>query len=179
VRWPDLADTRGRLSVASLDQALPHVGGVAVLSAGRDGATSLSPESLTAVLDAGERGFDLVVVDLPRQVDQAGEVVLARADEALLVSANRVRSTAAAARIAELLQSRCASVGLVLRADAKGVSDDAVRAALSVPIVATLPHAPSLASRADDGEPPSLRDAYGRACHAALRTMATTLARVA
>lgn len=179
VRWPDLADTRGRLSAASLDQALPHVGGVAVLSSGREGATSISPESLTAVLDAGERGFDLVLVDLPRQLDQAGEIALARADDALLVTMNRVRSTAAAARVAAMLESRCASVGLVLRADAKGVSDEAVRSALSLPVRASLPHAPALASRADNGEPPSLRDAYGRACLAALRSMATTLARVA
>jgi secretion/DNA translocation related CpaE-like protein len=179
VRWPDLADTRGRLSAASLEQALPHVGGVAVLSSGRDGATMLSPESLTAVLDAGERGFDLVIVDLPRHLDQAGEIALARADEALLVCANRVRSTAAAARVAATIESRCASVGLVLRVDAKGVSEDAVRAALSLPIRASLPHTPALATRADNGEPPSLRDSYGRACHAALRTMATTLARVA
>ena len=70
-------------------------------------------------------------------------------------------------------------MGLVLRNDAKGVSEDSVRTALSLPIRASLPHAPALAARADNGEPPSLRDAYGRACHAALRTMATTLARVA
>ena len=100
VRWPDLADTRGRLSAASLDQALPHVGGVTVLSAGREGATALAAESLTAVLDAGQRGFDLVSSTCPRQLDPAGEIVLARADEALLVCVNRVRSTAAAARVA-------------------------------------------------------------------------------
>lgn len=179
VRWPDLADTRGRLSAASLDQALPHIGGIAVLSCGREGATSITPESLTAVLDAGERGFDLVLVDLPRQLDQAGEIALARSNEALLVCTNRVRSAAAAAQVSAALQSRCASVGLVLRADARGVSDDAVRTALALPIRAVLPHAPSLATRADNGEPPSLRDSYGRACSAALRTMATTLAHVA
>ena len=106
VRWADLADTRGRLSAASLEQALPHVGGVTVLSAGREGSTALAPESLAAVLDAGQRGFDLVVVDLPRQLDPAGETVLARADEALLVCVTRVRSTAAAARVAATLQSQ-------------------------------------------------------------------------
>jgi secretion/DNA translocation related CpaE-like protein len=179
VRWADLADTRGRLSAASLEQALPHLGGVTLLSAGREGSTALAPESLAAVLDAGQRGFDLVVVDLPRQLDPAGETVLARADEALLVCVTRVRSTAAAARVAATLQSRCASVGLVLRVDRRGVSEDAVHAALSLPIRARLPHVQSLASRADNGEPPSLRDVYGRACQAALRTMATTLARVA
>lgn len=179
VRWQDLADTRGRLSATSLDQALPHVGGAAVLSAGREGPTDLPPEAMTAVLDAGERGFDLVLVDLPRQLDQVGEVALARANEALLVCVNRVRSTAAAARVAATLESRCGSVGVVLRADAKGVSEDAVRMALPIPIRALLPHTPSLAVRADNDEPPALRDAYGRACHATLRTMATTLARVA
>lgn len=179
VRWPDVAETRGRLSAAALDQALPHVGGVAILSSARGRTTSLPPESLTAVLDAGERGFDLVVVDLPRHLDQAAEIALARADEALIVSVNRVRSIAAAAGLAAALESRCASVGLVLRSDATGVSEDAVRTALSLPIRATLPHVPGLASRADNGEPPSLRDAYGRACQAALRAMATTLTRVA
>jgi secretion/DNA translocation related CpaE-like protein len=179
VRWPDLADTRGRLSAASLEQALPHVGGVAVLSTGRDGAATIQPDAMGAVLDAGNRGFDLVVVDVPRRLDAAVETVLARADETLLVSANRVRSTAAAARLLSVLQVRCSSVGLILRTDAKGVSDEAVRSALDLPIVARVPHAPGLAARADDGEPPSLRDAYGRACVAALREMASTLARVA
>jgi secretion/DNA translocation related CpaE-like protein len=179
VRWPDLSDTRGRLSAASLDQALPHVGGVAVLSAGRGGADSLAPEALTAVLDAGERGFDLVVVDVPRHLHAPGELVLARADEALLVVQNRVRSTAAAARLLTLVQPRCASLGIVLRTDAKGVGDAAVRSALAAPILARIPQSTALVSRADEGEPPSLRDAYGRACLAAFRAMATTLARVA
>ena len=179
VRWPDLADTRGRLSAASLDQALPHVGGVAVLSSGREGATSLAAESLTAVLDAGERGFDLVIVDLPRQLDQAGEVALARVDEALLVSVNRVRSTAAAAPSGgrARVEVRVGRTGAAERCQGR---QRGRRARGPVAADPREPAArPALASRADNGEPPSLRDAYGRACHAALRTMATTLARVA
>jgi secretion/DNA translocation related CpaE-like protein len=179
VRWADLSDTRGRLSAVSLDQALPHIGGVAVLSSGRGGASAITPEALAAVLDAGERGFDLVVVDVPRQLHAAGELVLARAAEALLVVQNRVRSAAAAARLLTVVEPRCASLGIVLRTDARGVSDEAVRSALSAPILARIPQVPALVARADEGEPPSLRDSYGKACLAALRSMATTLARAA
>ena len=180
VRWPDLADTRGRLSAASLDQALPHVGGVAVLSSGREGATSLAAESMTAVLDAGERGFDLVIVDLPRQLDQAGEVALARADEALLVSVNRVRSTAAAARVAAVL-------AVEVRLGRPGAAEPTPRASARTPCARpcrsrsaracrTLPRWPLARTTASRRR---CATAYGRACHAALRTMATTLARVA
>ena len=107
-------------SAASLEQALPHVGGVTVLSAGREGSTALAPESLAAVLDAGERGFDLVVVDLPRQLDPAGEIGAGARGRGPARVRHRVRSTAAAARVAATLQSRCASVGLVAARRPKG-----------------------------------------------------------
>ena len=178
VRWPDLVETRGRLGAASLAEALPHVAGVALLSWGRDGATSLAAEAMSAVLDAGERGHDLVIVDLPRQLDPAGELVLARADETVLVTTNRVRSTAAAARIAGLLQCGCASVGLALRTEAKGVRDDAVLAALSLPIAPA-----SACTRAGRSgrrrRATALRDAYGRACHGRAAHDGATLGRVA
>lgn len=171
IRWSDLADTRGRLSALTLDQALPHVGGVAVLSWGREGPDAVTPEAMSAVLDAGERGYDLVVVDLPRHVDEAADVACGRSRETLVVALNRVRATAAAARLGAALESRCASIGIVVRNDPKGVSDDAMLAALHLPIVGQLPQAHELAVRADEGEPPSLRDAYGKACAAVLQAV--------
>ncbi len=179
IRWPDLVETRGRLGAQSLADALPRIGGVAVLSWGRDGPGLIAAEAMSAVLDAGIRGHDLVIVDLPRQLDPVTELVLSRSDETALVTVNRVRTTAAAARIAGLLEGRCASLGLVLRTDPKGVLDEAVLAALDVPVIARIPASPGLASRADDGQPPGLRDAYGRACLAALTVMARHVGRVA
>jgi secretion/DNA translocation related CpaE-like protein len=179
IRWPDLVETRGRLASQSLAAALPQAAGVAVLSWGREGPGLIAAEAMSAVLDAGIRGHDLVVVDLPRQIDPVTELVLSRSDETALVTVNRVRATAAAARIAAVLEGRCACLGLVLRTDAKGVLDEAVLAALDIPLIARIPGTPALAARADDGEPPSLRDAYGRACLTALTALARNVGRVA
>lgn len=179
IRWADLVETRGRLGAPTLDEALPHSGGVAILSWGREHPALITPEVISAVLDAGVRGYDLVVVDVPRQFDSAVELVLSRSDETLLVTVNHVRATAAAARLVARLQGRCPSLGLVLRSDPKGVNDDVVLQALELPVVGRLPFSSSLVARADEGDPPSLRDGYGRACVACLRAMATTLGRVA
>lgn len=175
VRWRDLADTRGRLSAATLGQALPHVSGVSVLSWGREGPEAVTPEAMGAVLDAGERGFDLIVVDLPRHLDPIADLVLGRARETLLVSVNHVRATTAAACLATGLQSRCSSTSLVLRSDPKGVSEDAVLSVLRLPVAGRLPQASGLGVRADDGEPPSLRDAYGKACASVLPALVRSL----
>ena len=179
VRWSDLAESRGRISVDSLGSALPVTQGVAVLSWGRTGTTTLAVEGMSAVLDAGVRGYDLVIVDTPRHADPVSDLVLSRADETLLVTTNRVRSVAAAARILDGLEGRCTSPSLVLRDTPKGMLDDAVLAALNAPVVARLPASNAVASRADDGEPPAIRDAYGRACLDALHAVAAGLGRAA
>lgn len=179
VRWPDLVETRGRLASTALDEALPHVEGVAVLSWGRTGPLHATPEAMAALLDAGSRGYDLVVVDLARTLDAVAEVAVAHATQALLVTTNRVRPAAAAARIAALLDGRCASLGVVLRSDPRGLLDDSVSASLTVPTIARLPTIRSLAAQADDGEPPRVRGDYARACRTVLATIAATGSAVA
>lgn len=173
-RWADLADTRGRLSAATLEQALPHVSGVSLLSWGRDGTSSPTPEAFASILDAGARGFDLVVVDLPARIDQLTEAVVGRAHHTLLVAATRVRSAVAAARLTTALSARTAGLGVVLRDDPRGISEESVIATLAVPLLGRIPHHAALATRADEGEPPSLRDAYGRACQALLSSVMTS-----
>lgn len=179
IRWADLADTRGRLGVHSLEEALPDHAGLSVLSWGRSGPSALSIDAVSAVMDAAVRGFDLVVVDLPRHLDAPAELVLSRADLAMIVTSNRVRATAAAARLIEQLEGRSNAVRLVLRMDPKGLRDDAVELALGIPVVARLPVIPGIPGRADDGEPPTVGDAYGKACAAALRLLAAGADRAA
>ncbi len=104
IRWGDLADARGRLGAPALDQALPQVSGVSVLSWGRDGTSTVPADVVGSVVDAGVRGYDLVVVDAPRSLGPMTELVLARADRTLLVSVNHVRATSAAARLAGELE---------------------------------------------------------------------------
>ncbi len=179
VRWPDLAESRGRIGSDSLGGALPAAQGVAVLSWGRTGAVTLAPEGMSAVLDAGVRGYDLVIVDTPRHRDALTDTVLSHAREALLVTTNRVRSVSAAARILEILRARCSATSLVLRDVPRGVQDDAVLAALNVAVVARLPASNAVAGRADEGEPPAVRDAYGRACLTALHAIVEGLGNAA
>lgn len=172
IRWPDLVDTRGRLGVESLQSALPSQGGVWLLSWARTGPVSVPIEAISAVLDTATRGFDLVVADVPRYLDAAGELVLSRAHATLLVTSNRVRGVAATARVMSVLDGRCSSVRVVVRDDPKGLDDDAIARVLQAPVLTRLPVAATLPARADDGEPPTLRDAYGRACLSALRDVA-------
>ena len=179
IRWADLADTRGRLGVHSLEQALPALGSLSVLSWGRTGPTTLSIEAASAVVDAAVRGFDLVVVDLPRHLDATAELALSRSDVTMLVTSNRVRSTAASARLVEQLDGRSSAIRLVVRMDPRGLRDDAVEAALGIPLVARLPVVSSLSTRADDGEPPVIGDGYGKACAAVLRDLAVRVDRAA
>lgn len=167
-RWADLADTRGRLSATALEQALPRASGVAVLSWGRDGPEHATPDAVGAVLDAAIRAFDLVLVDLPRDLGATGEAVLSRTRDVLLVTVNHVRAAAGAARLLRVLQSRCSAVSLVVRLQPKGVDEEALHSALRLPVAGSLPFVPGLAVRADEGEAPSVRDAYGRACGALL-----------
>lgn len=171
IRWPDLVETRGRLGAAALDPALPHSSGVSVLSWGRAGPHMAPVEAMSTVLDAGVRGYDLVVADLPRHLDATTELVLSRSDETVLVVSNHVRATAGAARIAAVLTTRSASVGVVLRNEPKALSEDAVVSALGLPVLARLPHLARLPTKADEGEPPGLRDSYGRSVLEALGLM--------
>jgi Flp pilus assembly CpaE family ATPase len=126
---------------------------------------------VSAVVDAAVRGFDLVVVDVPRYVDAAAELVLSRCDMALVVTSNRIRATAAAARLVDHLDGRSGAVRLVVRMDPRGLREDAIQTALAVPVVGRLPVVPSLVARADDGEAPAVGDAYGKACAAVLREL--------
>ena len=162
-RWEELASTRGRLSPGSLRQALPEWAGVSVLSWGRSASGRVDVEPLASVLDAGERGFDLVVLDVARWLEPATELALARSHRTVLVTSATVRGVSAAARLTEVLRDRCASLGLVTRRHPGGVSSDSVAASLDLPTLGDLPHVPSLARRCESGDGPALRGAYARA----------------
>jgi hypothetical protein len=96
-----------------------------------------------------------------------------------VVASNRVRTAAAASQVASTIAPRCASLGLVLRSDPRGINEDAVLSMLAIPVLGRIPFAAGLAARADAGEPPALRDAYGRAVARLVPTVVGPVADIA
>ncbi len=158
LRWPDLGATRGRVPAAALSQALPRMAGLSVLSWDRGSATAVPEQAMVAVLTAGRRSHDLVVVDLPRAVDDAGRAVLSVATTVLLVVPAEVRAAAAASRVAASVGLLCRDLRVVVRGPApSGLAGVAVAAALGLPLLGHLRPEPGLEIALERGEPPGRR----------------------
>ena len=174
LRWPDLTGTRGRLPVAAVSTALPQVAGISVLSWDRADAAPLPVAAVEAVLDAGRRAHDLVVVDLARTLDEVAREVLAAATCALLVVPAEVRATAAAARVAGRAGMLCRDLRLVVRGPAPGdVSATEVQQALGLPLAGALRPEPHLDVHLEEGRPPGRKARWplGTLCDGVLREL--------
>lgn len=157
LRWPDLADSKGRLGARALQSELPGRHGLAVLSWDRGDLLTLAPDAAGAVLAAARRACDLVVLDLPRWPDPAAEQAIGLCSSVLLVVPAEVRAVAAAARVAVGLTTLAADVRVVTRGpSSSGLSGPDVAAALGLPLGAHLAAEPRLAGQLDRGEPPGL-----------------------
>ena len=151
LRWPDLTLQGGRVSYASLREALPSRDGVTLLSSGR-AAHDIDAGAAASVLDAGSRGGATVVCDLPRRTSPVVDVALSVADLVVLVTCADVRSCAAAAAVGAWLASVNPNVGLVVR----GPSPGGLRAAdvaqiTGLPLVAAMRPQPQLANVLEHG----------------------------
>lgn len=164
LRWPDLASAGGRVSGVALRDALPRVGRsneLTVLSWDRGDALTVPPDAMRSVLAAARRTSDLVVVDLPRRLDAAGEVAVGAAALTLLVVPAEVRATAAAARVAVAVGLVAEDVRVVVRGPAPaGLTGPLVADSLGLPLAGWLRAEPNLAEALERGEPPA-RDGKG------------------
>lgn len=138
-------------------------------------ARELSPvEAVQAVLAAARRSCDLVVVDLPRALDDGTREVLASASTTLLVVPAEVRAAASAARVAAQAALLCRDVRLVVRGPApSGLQGREVARALALPLAGELRAEPGLALALERGEPPGSRGRSPLAgfCDALLRDL--------
>jgi secretion/DNA translocation related CpaE-like protein len=121
LRWPDLHLQGGRVPAHALRSALPgRTSGTArlsVVSCDRDGPGP-DPEAIAAVIEAGRRAGDTVVVDLPRHPTPAAEAALDRTDLAVLVIPAELRAGAAARPVAAAVRDRGVPVRCVVRGPA-------------------------------------------------------------
>lgn len=160
VRWPDLGLARGRVPAAALARALPRMAGLSVLSWDRGAPAvlgdALPADAMAAVVDAGLRAHELVVVDLPRSFDEATRVVLARADLTLLIVPAEVRAAASAAKVAAGAGLLARDLRLVVRGPSpSGLDGPAVARALGLPLAGDLRAEPGLDLALERGEPPA------------------------
>jgi secretion/DNA translocation related CpaE-like protein len=156
MRWPGLAHTAGPVSPPALVGALPSRGELAVLSCDRADEAELPLDAMVAAIDAGRRGRDLVVVDLPRHLNAAAAVALAAADRVLIVLPAELRACASAARVASAVLMHTEAVSVVVRGPAPGrLKAREIAKALGLPLAGSLRTEPSLARSLERGEPPA------------------------
>jgi secretion/DNA translocation related CpaE-like protein len=156
LRWPALSQADGRIDATALVGALPHRGGLVVLSWDRGELVGLPPQAMAATLDAGRRACDLVVVDLPRQFDEAALAALQASDRVYLVVPAELRATAAAGRIAALTRLHCADVALIVRGPTPGrLRARDIADSLHMPLAGTLRPEPALCRSLEQGVAPT------------------------
>ena len=154
VRWDSLLQTTGRLSSRSLREALPHAGGLSVLSWPAHGVSSLQAFAVREVLSAARRGFDVVVLDLPRHRDAVSEETVGRCDHIVLVSTLTVAGVTSASRVALGLPESGPARHLVTRGRS-GASPESVARLLRIPLLAAMPDQRGLDELVDLGAGPA------------------------
>lgn len=163
-RWCDIDPGTGRIAADTLAHALPTSHGLTFLSHGRGKVHIPDTDVVAAVVDAGRRAFDLVIVDLPRGNSSVAEQVVAQADLTLIAVRNHVRAVAASASLRSWVRTVGGSAHFVATADQKGVSIMDVSLALGEKDLSEIPFIPSMCTRADEGDYPSMPTAYAQVC---------------
>lgn len=156
LRWPELTSASGQVDPARFLAALPGRGELAVVSFDRRDLPAMPAEAMTAVLAAGRAARDLVVVDLPRHLDEAATAALQAADQGLLVVPAEVRAVAAAAKVVTRATAHCAQLRIVVRGPAPGqLSGEDIADALGLPLAGTLRPEAGLPAALEGGLPPT------------------------
>jgi secretion/DNA translocation related CpaE-like protein len=169
MRWPDFAHSKGRVGGCALEESLPALHGLRVLSWGRDDWVVVPPPAMAAVLAAARRLGGVVVVDLPRRVDESVAEALSQLDLGLLVVPGELRAVAAAKRVASMAGMVLGDLRVMARGPyAAGLDERWVAHALGLPLAGELPLEPGLLAAQDGGTPPggSARSPLARFCTA-------------
>ncbi|RDG36662.1 septum site-determining protein Ssd [Streptomyces corynorhini] len=154
-RWPDFAASKGRVAGGALEESLPHLHQLRVLSWDRGDSVLVRPEAIRSVLAAARRRGGIVVVDLPRRVDEAVAEALAQLDVGLMVVPAELRAVAAAGRVASTVSMVLPDLRAVVRGPyAAGLDEQWIADALRLPLAGELPLEPGLAQAQDGGDPP-------------------------
>ncbi len=175
LRWPDLADAQGRVSGGALEEALPRLHDLSLLSWDRTDSVVITPEAMRSVLAAARRRGGVVVVDLPRRVDDAVVEALAQTDVGLLVVPAELRAVAAADRVASRIGMVVRDLRVVARSPfGRGLDESELARLLGLPLAGELPTEKGLLEAIEAGRPPGAqaRGPLSRFCAAFLDEVA-------
>jgi hypothetical protein len=110
---------------------------------------------MRSVLAAARRRGGVVVVDLPRRVDEGMAEALAQLDLGLLVVPGELRAVAAANRVASTVGMVLQDLRVVVRGPySAGLDEQWVADALGLPLAGELPVEAGLLAAQDGGAPP-------------------------
>lgn len=155
LRWPAFADSRGRVGGAALEESLPSLHGLRVLSWDRGECAAVPPEAVRAVLGAARRRGGVVVVDLPRRLDDAAAEALVQLDLGLLVVPAELRAVAAAQRMASRVSLVLRDLRAVVRGrTGSGLDGGEIARLLGLRLAGELPAEHGLLAAVEDGRPP-------------------------
>ncbi|MCX2970533.1 MULTISPECIES: septum site-determining protein Ssd [Streptomyces] len=155
LRWPAFTGSRGRVGAAALEESLPLLHGVRVLSWDRAAPTALCPEAMRSVLAAARRRGGVVVVDVPRGLDESTAEAWAQLDVALLVVPAELRAVAASGRLASRLSLAVRDLRAVVRGPfTAGLDGPEIARLLGLPLAGELPAERGLSAAVDSGVPP-------------------------
>ncbi|MGC9668203.1 septum site-determining protein Ssd [Planosporangium sp. 12N6] len=156
LRWPALSHGSTGVAPPALVDALPNRGELAVLSWDRGDLLTVPADAMAAALDAGRSSRDVVVVDLPRRLDDAAVLALAAANRTLLLVPAELRACAAAARVAAVAVGHTSDLSVVVRGPAPGrLKAQEIARALGLPLAGMLRTEPELARALERGQPPA------------------------
>jgi secretion/DNA translocation related CpaE-like protein len=158
LRWPDLRHAPGRLPAGVIAATAPRVARLSFVGWERTAPAEVAPQAVAAVIGSAAEDGDLVVVDLPRHVDDVSRAVLAVARTVYVVVPAEVRAAAAAARVVAALEPLAADLSLVVRGPAPtGLPAEAVADSLGLPLAGELKAEPGLPAALDRGDVPPMR----------------------
>lgn len=171
LRWPAFAESRGRVGGGALEESLPRLHDLRLLSWDRGDSVLIPAEAMKSVLSAARRRGGVVVVDLPRRVDETVAEALAQIDVGLLLVPAELRAVAAAHRVASRAQLVLRDLRAVVRTPGgpgargargvrgygRGLDEAEVARLLGLPLAGELPWEPGLLEAAERGVPPGAR----------------------
>lgn len=155
LRWPALAETV-RVDPPALLRALPHRGDLMLLSFARDDSLVVPAAAMASAIDAGLRARDVIIADLPRQLDDAAVIALGAADRALLIVPAELRAVTSASRVARIVRLHCDDLAVVVRGPAPGkLVPKEIARVLELPLAGSLRPEPAMCAGLERGVAPA------------------------